>query len=234
MTPVCATSRTGSPPSGSSVARSWRSLVTTDRSGAARSGPPRRWSRLGVASHTRAATELFGHPRPGTRAARPGRDKMNACTENATPSTSPTATFNFLDSGSNDSDGPANPGVYDVRIVQGPYDQLCIVNQNPAALTDTCIGCLTIFASTPPRVDAVAPGGVPQGGEANLTYQGNGFTRGMRIDMLLNGVVDTKITPNIVPFNAFKDPNSPSDNQACAAGTLDSTSSTASTVHASR
>jgi hypothetical protein len=144
-------------------------------------------------------------------------DSQSGFTTDSAPTTTPHVTLNFFDGGSGNSDGPANPGVYSVTIVQGPYDATGIFNTNPAPQTDSCQLCFTVFPAAPLSLTSATPNSLSQGGSANVTFKGDGFTRGTRVDVLdAAGNPDTKIQPNGVPFDSYPNDQDPNDQANCS------------------
>ncbi|MDX6200353.1 MAG: hypothetical protein QOJ79_3504 [Actinomycetota bacterium] len=152
--------------------------------------------------------------RAGAASTSQGGDTITGFTDNNTPSKNPTVTVDLTDEGSGYDDGPAKPGVYDVTIYNGPVDPFTQVVP-PGATTDSCKACFNVFNAEPLALMSLSPNALSQGGAANTTFTGKGFNRGTRIEMLLpNGTVDTRIDPNVVPYDAYSD--NQEGQQACA------------------
>ena len=146
--------------------------------------------------------QVFGVVGPVVTLTRPGTtDSFAALTQlTDTDPFAPTADFNFKDLGSKADDGPANPGVYDV-----------VIEDSGTRQKDSCQGCFAVASAAPVQVLTATPGGLAQGGDANITVKGNGFARGSRIDVLMaDGRVDPNVDANGTPFN-------PGTRQTCAA-----------------
>lgn len=91
------------------------------------------------------------------------------------------------------ADGPANSGTYNVTAN----------DRAPMTDADTCTSCFTVLPAAPLTLTALSPNSQLAGQTSNrlVTFTGDGFERGSRIDFLLAGTqtVDSAINGNLEP-----------------------------------
>ncbi|MCW2777995.1 MAG: hypothetical protein JWN17_1720, partial [Frankiales bacterium] len=89
------------------------------------------------------------------------------------------------------SDGPLAKGTYDVKTTSNDL----------GSAGDACGSCFTVDREGPVALTALSPNAVQAGKTGQLTFTGNNFERGLKIDMLLPGTttVDSTINANQAP-----------------------------------
>ncbi|MDP9168579.1 MAG: hypothetical protein M3O32_21325, partial [Actinomycetota bacterium] len=127
------------------------------------------------------------------------------------PSTAVYGTFGFAndangtavynpDNPATSTDGPANPGVYDITIDDGTGTPA-----GPPKQTDTCTQCFTLLPGSPALgLSSVSPNALSQGGSSNITLTGTDFARGITVEVMTpdGSGVDGTINANLNPLNS--------------------------------